>query len=115
MPPLPDGPVLRPERRWRGRYGEIRHVSPAPGAARRSAERGRPTAAGSGPASVQPCIDAMRSTGLVAEERCFTKMATATSYAQARQMLIINSWCVAAHNDTNADQIRTLLHLPARQ
>jgi hypothetical protein len=45
----------------------------------------------------------MRSTDLVAEEHCFTKM------------LITISWCVAAHNDTNADQIPTLLHLPARQ
>jgi hypothetical protein len=57
----------------------------------------------------------MRSTDLVGEEHCFTKMATATSYAQAQQMLTTNSWCVAAHNDTNADQIRTPLHLPARQ
>lgn len=64
------------------------------------------------PIRVAPYSAAMRSTDLVADRHCDQALLRAGSYDEANQIETTNTWCTAAQTTTNADQIRTLLHLP---
>jgi hypothetical protein len=65
------------------------------------------------PVRVQPYIDAMGSTDVAAQIKCFQRLQGASTYSQANTIFDTNSWCLASQQDANASEIRTLLHLPA--
>ena len=64
------------------------------------------------PVRVQPYIDAMRSTDVAAQIKCFQRLQGASTYSQANTIFATNSWCLASQQGANASEIRTLLHLP---
>jgi hypothetical protein len=64
------------------------------------------------PARVQPYITAMRSTDLAADIKCSQAELRASSYGQANLISSANTWCTASQTTTNANEIRSLLHLP---
>lgn len=64
------------------------------------------------PARVAPYVHAMLSTDIAADLRCFRKLQAARSYNQVNA-ISFNQDCTAAANTSNADTIRSLLHLPS--
>ena len=63
------------------------------------------------PARVEPYVHGMLSTDIAADLRCAGEQQAARSYNQV-SIILSNQDCTAAANTSNADTIRSLLHLP---
>jgi hypothetical protein len=64
------------------------------------------------PAPITPYIHAQLTTDLRADLRCARDQLSASSYSQA-DTISYNQDCTEAQNTSNADTIRSLLHLPS--